>query len=76
MKLWLLRAIGPVGYDAYDAHVVRAETEKEARAACPTEGEGYPRTEPTFWNDPQRSTCEELTTDGEAGVIVSSFNAG
>jgi hypothetical protein len=70
MKVWVLKTKSKhVGYDEYDAHVVVAETEGEARALCPWADEGG------IWIDRELSSCEELVPS-HAGVILSSFNAG
>jgi len=70
MKLWLLQANKMVGYDSYDAHVIAAETEFEARALAPCGDEGR------IWNT-EGASCEELLAeDLIPGVIISSFNAG
>ena len=71
MKLWLLQIIQHAGYDTYDAHVVRAETEEDARDMVPTGFEGR-----QTWLELSKSTCVEINDDGVAGVVISSFNAG
>lgn len=77
MKLWLLEKIEPGfagkywSYDCYYAHVVRAETEEQARNMVPCGDEGK-----QAWLDLSLTTCAELTADGEPGVIISDFSAG
>lgn len=74
MKLWLLKR--PYGaqpvYDATDGVVVRAESEAGARNIASNyhgdEGVGVWLTDEV--------TCEELTADGEPGMILQDFNAG
>lgn len=79
MKLWLVQKRDPEnshpcwGYDSYGGHVVRTDTEEEARALAVieagTEGE-------TVWLDEELTTCTELTAEGEAGIVLSDFSAG
>lgn len=88
MKLWLLkpkldREPNPwqPWYDKCFGSVVRAETEEDARrdADLGAGGEnhtGYPEyREQHPWLSDEYSTCEELTPDGEAGVILSDFRS-
>lgn len=73
MKLWILKPIddqsGPwePWYDKTFGFIVRAESEEQARVLaaeqCGDEG-------PDAWLDESLSTCIELTSDGEAGVII------
>lgn len=69
-KLWLVSRTGRIGWDEYDAHVVRAETELDAlrNALTKTGEEGE-----SGW-----VTCNitEIPLDGEDEIILSSFNAG
>lgn len=73
-KLWLLRRIGarPV-YDVNNVFVVRSRTEEAARAFAAEEAgdEGD-----ATWVDPSLSTCEELSVDGESGVVASEGREG
>jgi hypothetical protein len=74
MKLWLLKRFTetPV-YDVNNGFVIRAETENAARdIASQQRGDEGPET----WTDIGLSTCEELTADGEIGVVLRDFNAG
>lgn len=79
MKLWLLRPKGSTNtpnwpwepwYDKAFGFVVRAETEGEARAFaaadCGDEGRDA-------WMSYSRSSCEELSQEGDAGVIVQDY---
>ncbi len=76
MKLWFVSKRTPGheamwGYDCYYAHVVRAETEHQARSMVPSGDEGA-----SVWLDPAQTTCEELPAQGEPEVILSDFLAG
>ena len=70
MKVYLV-TIEYRDYDCFDGHVVRASSEAEAREFCAKEAadEG-----PEVWLN--KSKVEELTGEGEVGLILSSFNAG
>ena len=78
MKLWLLRPIkGVTGpwdpwYDKSFGFVCRALSEQEARqyAADDSGDEGA-----EAWLDSTLSTCEELSADGELGVVMQDFKA-
>jgi len=81
MKLWILKPKPHVdwpNYDAYFGHVVRAETEEEAREFCLCGDEGVYGAEPGCnpWLDSTKTTCQELTQNGASGVVLSDFNAG
>lgn len=81
MKLWLLRpvednALWEPWYDKAFGFVVRAETEEEARALAQAGGgdeAGWFRKSFPAWTDPANSTCVELTSDGDAQVIIRDF---
>ncbi len=69
-------------YDKVFGFVVRAATEKEAREMANAEGGDEKRGEflgnkiantTSPWLDPKYSTCERLTQDGEAGVLMRNF---
>ncbi len=75
MKLWLITRMEEHGYDEFDAKVVSAPDESEARriAALRTGDEGQ-----GAWLEPGRSMVTEIGTarDSEhAQVILESFNA-
>ena len=89
MKLWLLRPVRSERedtawdpwYDKAFGFVVRAETEEQARQMAngnggdecgPVKSYVY-RTGGDPWLDPKQSTCEELTADGEAEIIIRDF---
>ena len=82
MKLYLLKRRGSIGYDEYASFVVRAESEDEARRiAADACGFSKYREIPDAedFKDAVYSTCKVLKSEGvegEAGVILGSFNAG
>lgn len=69
-KLYLVKRLGLVGYDETEGYVIRASSARQARAIA--EEECHDK----LWLDSNRSTCERLRESGEAGVILSAFNAG
>ncbi len=74
MKLYLLvNDGGQGGYDCYDSHLVRARNEAHARALASSRSgdEGAPS-----WLDPEVTSCKVVTSAGEPGLLLSSFNAG
>ena len=83
MKLWLLEVYEKeykhpekdpwkFPYNKAFGFVVRAETEKSAREfarrQCGDEGMDV-------WVNNTQTSCQEITADGEAGVILRDFNA-
>jgi len=75
MKLWILSRTGHVEYDQYDALVVRANDEDEARKLAEAYAGPYPHI--GIWLKAETCTCELLTRRGkEAEVILGSYNAG
>lgn len=72
MKFWILERRRNVGYDEYDAKVVMAETEEEARRVANknTGDEGM------LWDAPDEVACTELLPQGTACEILGRFNAG
>lgn len=68
-------------YDKVFGFIVRAKTEEEARKMANEQGgdETGPvrnrvyRTGGDPWLNPEYSTCEELSKEGEAGVIMRDF---
>jgi hypothetical protein len=60
-------------YDCYDAKIVRAASPERARkiASESTGDEGR-----ETWLNVSFSTCQRITTQGEEGEILGSFNAG
>ena len=71
MKLWQLRSVAPAP-DTAIGFIVRAETELSARRYASED----PRAEVGFaWLDDELTACEELTPEGEPGVVTADFNA-
>lgn len=77
MKLWELRPVEDAKewepwYDKAFGFVVRAATAQAARefvaASDQCGGEGN-----EVWLDPSKSTCDELTLEGEPEVIIMDF---
>ena len=87
MKLWILKPADLVlgkenpwepWYDKCFGFVIRAEDEASARLAANEQAgdEVYPDSgEKTAWLDPSYSTCDELQTDGEAGILMKDFRS-
>lgn len=78
MKLWLLRPIVNAGgawrhaYGVLLAVVVRAPSEAEARRLAMLEdAESAVHHAGVAWLDPAVVTCEEITAEGAAGVIIA-----
>lgn len=73
MNLYLLKR-HKFDYDEYDAHLVRASCEQQARViAAKAVSRHEDRNE---WLDAAKSTCVCVTPEGIEEVILSSFNAG
>ena len=69
MNIYLLsRSSDSIGYDEYDAHLVRANNVEEARELCIHGDEGA-----KAW---QEADVAIITVSGEPELIISSFNAG
>ncbi len=76
MKLWLVsRNDEDMIYDAYDGHVIAAESEEEARAFA---AQGAADEGKEVWSDGEKVKCELIgeTLGADKGVVLSSFNAG
>ncbi len=77
MKLWLLRPQNERDdrwdWDCAYGFVVRAATEDHARRYAA--GQAGDEGEDT-WMSQAVTTCEELTQDGDPGVVLQDFNAG
>jgi len=71
MNVYLLYRIDSVGYDEYEAKVIIAFTESEARslANVKTADEG------PIWNDPTKVACANLDLT-VARVVLEAFKAG
>ena len=74
LRLWKLETTddAPGGYDTFDAFVVRAETEDEARGFIIA----YRRGDDTWPIKAEHVVCSELSHGGEPEIILGSFNAG
>lgn len=74
MRLWLLkRSAQWPEYDVNNGFVIRAATETDARQlAAGQRGDEGAET----WLDSALSTCEPLTDDGPAEIVLLDFNAG
>jgi hypothetical protein len=76
MKLWLLRPKDesvalPHWHNNMFGFVVRAESESAARIeASKQAGDEGPGT----WAERNLSSCEELTSAGPSGVVMSDYN--
>jgi len=81
MKLWILKPIDPDNapwdpwYDKAFGFVVRAETEADARSLAGEQAGTKKSKDLDPWADHGLSTCEELTAEGEAGVVIQDFYA-
>lgn len=71
MKLWILRPVKDwvPWYDKNFGFIVRAETEYDARnlanRAFSDEGD--------VWDEPEFTTCTELSTEGDQEIIMTDF---
>ena len=82
MKLWLLRPIENTlldpwepWYDKAFGFVVRAETEADARRLAGEQAGDEKSKNLNPWTDDDYSTCEELTAEGEAEVMIQDFHS-
>jgi hypothetical protein len=91
MKLWLLKPIKDLKkeyspwedpwWDKTVGFVIRAETEKEAREIATENGgdeinkDYFAGGDKNAWLSEKFSTCEELTGEGEAGVILMDYTS-
>ena len=71
MKLFLLTRDN-YRWDEYDAFVIRAKNEDEARELVSK----VDRFEAIHWLDKTVSKCEEIKIKGDKKIILSSFYAG
>lgn len=80
MNIYLLTQSDNTGYDTYDAVVVVANSEEEARNINPGSSWGNEDEYPTWANSPETVDVTLLGlytgNDKEAGIILESFNAG
>lgn len=87
MKLWLLRPTPPFGgqtgadgdpwtpwYDKTFGFVVRAETERAARVFAHAQGGDENSATTAPWLNEKYSTCVDLSTGGEQGVVIEDIH--
>lgn len=77
MKLWILKpiddSVSPFdGWDVALGFVVRARGEKAARLWA----DGQAGDSKGAWINPSKTTCEELTSSGVAGIVIRDFKNG
>ena len=75
MNIYLLSRGGAWDYDEYDAFVVAATSDEEARLIASTDD----RECGNAWMDPNFASCELIGRACSgiiAGVVLGSFNAG
>jgi len=79
MKLYLLTQIVTTGYDTYDACVVAAYSEEDAKTIHPSKYAKWDDFYPCWALQPNQVTAT-LIGDAEdnisRGVVLASFNAG
>ena len=70
--IWKIQAIDKTGereFNRYNGFVVVAQTEAAARAQCIPGDEGLD--DPSYWNNPDRSTCEKIgLSNTQANCVV------
>ena len=88
MYIWQLSQTTNRGYDTYDAAIVIAETEEEARKIYPSDycdkGEWWIVLEGQYQSEAWAETLEQVTVvkvgtaepEATAGLLLASFNAG
>ena len=80
MKLYLLSQDENNDYDTYDAFIVCAENEADARTFKPDNTMFNPERDSGAWTKNESAiTCQEIgvaNKNQERGVILASFNAG
>ena len=72
MKIFLLGRVEGADYDEYNAKVIRAKNEKQARELANERRGGGGK----IWTDEKEVTCVVVTAAGKAEEILGSFNAG
>lgn len=70
MKLFRITRITASPDEPY-SHVIRAFSEKEARSMAVTYG-GCPSAQ---WTDPSHSSCDEISIDGPAHIVLSAWSS-
>ena len=69
MKLWVLKLKQPT-WDTMKAIVVRAKTEESARKLASTVAYSEGK---AAWSNSSKTSCEELSSEGESEIIVKSY---
>ena len=72
MRLYLVERKDEWNYDEFDAVVVAAQTEKQAKAILPADFSGVPG----YWREDVLKVTYIGETMREAGVVLASFRAG
>ena len=70
MKLWIVTRIGQTPWNAYTGFVIRAASEEEALAIARKEAEG------TEWKPGTEWHIEQVTEEGNSGIIITDFMSG
>jgi hypothetical protein len=71
MRLYLLKQLGHSGHmDCVFSTIVRASTRSQARELA----NKAHMDEGSIWEDPDKTSCEELLHQGDAKVIVQECN--
>lgn len=73
MKLYLLKRFTHIDYDEISVFAVRADSEERARYLAGNEAADEGK---ETWLDKNKSSCEEIKTEGKEEIITFSFNAG
>jgi hypothetical protein len=73
MKTYLLKRLTPVRWDECEGFVICAASPRAARKLA---SEHAADERASVWLDPQLSSCEQITSEHDAGVILGAFNAG
>lgn len=78
MNLYLIEQDENNNYDTYDAAVVAAESEEEARSIHPLGSDYWSQYRSTWCSSPDKVTVKFLCYgyEGESGIVLASFNAG
>jgi len=70
MAIYLVKRTDKIGYDEYDAFVVRAANEDQALAVAMQEGQ---QTWDKTWRDPDTLTVTRIDSKGDALVIMEAM---
>ena len=75
MRLWELGSKEDIAefdqYETFESHIVRATCEEEARQLA---SKAAGREGKEVWFDSKKTSCQWLSVDGEAGVLMSEYN--